>query len=91
MTLNEAIKYFYNNAVDGYFNGEKFSYNRFTTYIKKMFSTGADDVYVQIAMPDGWWLSRIYKVPYGKNMYDYYIPENRKEERILWSNLLVKS
>ena len=87
MTLNEVANSLYNISVCGYFNGEKFSRKRFVTYIKKMFSATDADFYIEVALPDGWWLTKIYKVSCGEKMYDYYLPDTRKEEKLLWDSL----
>ena len=78
MTIKEVVNQLYDLSVGGYFNGEKFTKTRLTTYITNMFKTG-NNLVLQIALPDGRWFFKINK--FAKNEYDYTIPDTRTQEQ----------
>jgi hypothetical protein len=48
----------------------------------------ADKVIMTIALPDGWWYFKITRYQDDVNGYDYYIPDNRKEEQKIKTDLV---
>ncbi len=90
MTIREVSKQICRLS-DGRINGEKFSQTEFTNYLKGMFRTGTS-VIVSLELPDGHWLCEVdlYEFhPYCA--YDYFLPENREQEKILYRRLNSKN
>ena len=88
MTKLELTTQLRNLSVDGYFNGEKFTKERFNTYIGKMCRNVGDKLFMEISLPDGRWLFRITHC--GDGEWDYYIPNTREQEAKLTAELLRK-
>ena len=78
MTKAELVNQLYELSVGEYFNGEKFTKERLTTYITNMFKTG-NRLVMNIALPDGRWYFYLNK--YNDNEYDYVIPDTREQEQ----------
>lgn len=85
MTIKEVTHQLFNLSVAGYFNGEKFTKSRLEGYIRTMTQgDGSENLVMEIAMPDGRWFFEITRLPkVGKYFYDYFIPQNREQEKIL--------
>ncbi len=79
MTIYELVHQLHDLSVAGYFNGEKFTKKRLTTYIQSMFRAGGNSLVMQIALPDGRWFFKITEFAPGE--YDYYIPDTREQEQ----------
>lgn len=78
MTIKEVVNQIYDLSVGGYFNGEKFTKERLNKYITNMLRTG-NWLVMNIALPDGRWWMEVRR--YANNEYDYYIPDNREQEK----------
>jgi hypothetical protein len=78
MTKQDIINQLYDLSVAGYFNGEKFTKSRLDKYITNMLKTG-NNLIMNISLPDGRWYFQIRRFP--DNEYDYYIPDNREQEK----------
>lgn len=82
MTLHEVTNQIYNLSVHGCINGEKFTEQRFYKLVKSIMS--ANNIYIfQIALQDGLWYASINKYANRSDGYDYFIPNNREQEKIL--------
>lgn len=89
MNIREVAKHICRIS-KGRINGEKFTQTEFTDYLKGMFRTGTSSI-VSIELPDGHWLCevKLYELhPYSA--YDYFIPETREQEKILYNRLTKK-
>lgn len=82
MTIHEITNQLYDMSVAGYFNGEKFTKEQLGSYIRNFTRECTMKVgeshYMEIALPDGWWLMKISK--FGKGEFEYYIPDTREQE-----------
>lgn len=88
MTLKETAKRLFDQAIGGYFNGEKFTekrlYDTIVSGMKNCEYNAIKNAYVmQIALPDGWWYCKVTKYGNKADEYDYYIPETREQEQKL--------
>lgn len=93
MTLTEVTNQLYNLSVNGYFNREKFTLERLRSYVSKMLSDDKEQsITMEIALPDGWWYFTISKLPqFGRNFYDYNIPDSRAKEAHIKSLLFSQA
>ncbi len=90
MTKKEVFKQVYNLAINGIFDDRKYSLKAFSDELTAAFKlTGTNEYYMTIAMPDGKWYMKIYKVKKHHGMWDYYIPDDRAaEEKLIRSSIL---
>ena len=89
MTIREVSKQICRIS-KGRINGEKFTQNRLSDYLNNMFRTGRS-VIIQVELNDGLWLCEVdmYEVhPFCS--YDYFLPETREQEKILYNRLTKK-
>lgn len=89
MTLNEIAKQLESLTIDNFFNREKMPRHWIGNQLNTHFVRGKSNrpFVVEVALPDGWWFVKVYKVPNVPNCYDYYIPETREENEALWKSL----
>mgnify|MGYP001625209325 CR=1 FL=1 len=100
MTLNQLAASLYRLSVGGYFNHEKWTRDQLLDYLRHWFgkAEGIDRIApnargwkrwnMEIALPDGWWMMRIWQMPNGEMDYD--IPETREQEA-RWFSKLAKA
>jgi hypothetical protein len=85
MTILEVINQLYELSVDGFFNMEHFTKDRFHRQcVALLRGTGREingkPVIVQmIKLPDKWWY--FYIIEYAPKQYDYYIPDTPEQEK----------
>ena len=92
MTVREVASQLMGMAVDGHFNGQKFSERELRQYIEGMFESGVlklkDRLVMEITLPDGNWIFTVNHFNDEWDGYDYTIPETREEENWIWDMLL---
>ena len=86
MTITEIAKQLNELTIAHYINGEKFTYKRLETYIRKMLAT-SDSFILEICMGDGRWLTKIRRYGNKADQYDYFIPDTREQEEKLKKEL----
>ena len=89
MTLNYIINQVYHLSVNGYFNHQKFTFADFKDAITR-WMRGTNRYILEISLPDGWWYMSINKYNNNIDGYDYFIPDNREQEKHLL-NYLVRN
>lgn len=88
MTLTEVTNQIYDLTIAGYINGEKFTRKQFKEAVKHWFLTGKKFI-IEVSLPDGRWLCKIIKL--SNDEWDYFLPETRKQEERLYSELGIKT
>ena len=89
MTLREISSQLHSLSVDGFFNRQKVTVRWLESYISTMLlRAGGDSLVMEIALPDGWWHFTIHKFADGDKIgFDYVIPDTRKQEAHILSDL----
>lgn len=89
MTIKEVTHQLFSLSVGGYFNREKFTETRLRDYITAMTrGEGSKTVVMEIALPDGWWFFEVVRLPkIGKDFFDYFVPDDRGQEKVVLSHL----
>ena len=88
MTLHQVANRLYDLTIDGFINGIRLSRKEFTnTLVEWATSSGAfrlrNKFPVQLDLPDGKWYVCINRYGTGRDSYDYWMPDNREQERLL--------
>lgn len=86
MTFHELVNQLCEISVDCTFNGERFNKKWLSNYLKQTaFRFGDNRWFMTIKLPDKEWLFTVTKDSrFGRNYYDYYIPETEEQENILF-------
>ena len=93
MTLNQVSDSLFDLSVFGYFNGEKFTRAQLRNYLKRAFrpETQTSSWVLEIALPDGRWFCQISHYSPASDGFDYYIPETRAQEQVLWDRFTKRA
>ena len=89
MTLKDVAGQIYSLTSGGHVNGENYSKKQLENAIYKWLQDAENNAIpnsyvIQMALPDGLWLTTVDKIPGG---YDYYIPDTRDQEQRLYQAL----
>lgn len=84
MTLHDVAHQLHSLSLAGFINSERFSEQRLYTQLKAMLRDVGDQYIFEIALPDGKWMAKAERTRYG---YDYWIPDTREQEKVLWEEL----
>ena len=77
MTLNDVVSQIY-SLTKGHVNGEVFTQKRLNDQLRAMLRKENDQYIFEVSLPDGDWFVKAIR---RGNMYDYYVPDTRKEEQ----------
>lgn len=81
MTIPQVASQLIGLSVGGYINGEKFTVDRLVNTIAAWFNGEAKErIVMEIALPDGRWFFTVNRYGYGRDAFDYTIPETREQE-----------
>lgn len=90
MTIREISTQLYDLAVGHMLNSKTWTRQGLEHYIRTMF-TGSlkldNAVAMEISLPDGKWLMTVNRFSDAADGYDYYIPDNRDQEKRIWHML----
>lgn len=82
-TLHEVTNQIH-HLTSGRINGEQFTRSELEAAIKSWLREPAAQYIFEAELPDGKWLAKVVRVG---SMYDYWVPETRKDEKRLWKEL----
>lgn len=93
MTIHEVATQLFQLS-NGNINGEQFSPAELSRFLGQFFRKGmslklGDRVILQIALPDGEWYFQITHYNDKIDGFDYYIPDTREQEQMLWDELMA--
>ena len=91
MTLHDIATQLH-NLTDGRINGEHFTKHELESNLRRWMRHSelnklAGRLVIEISLPDGKWLATVDQHSDGADGYDYFIPDTREQESILWTQL----
>lgn len=92
MTLHDIATQVHQLTLGGFVNGEKYTRRELERTLgiwldRAEHNAIPNTVVFELCLQDGRWLCTASKVG---NMYDYYIPDTREDERRIWDRLVGK-
>ena len=92
MTIHELTSSLFGISLGHFFNGEKWSRQELEHYIVNQFRPGTslklkNGFLMEICLPDGRWLTQVFRYSDKPDGFDYFIPDNREQEDRLWKAL----
>ena len=90
MTIHEVSTQLYNLALGHFLNGQKWTRQSLEHYIRTMFNGNLkldNAIVLEICLRDGKWLMTVDRFSDAADGYDYYIPDDRDQEKRIWQML----